>query len=313
MLAKIKNLISKHKNSDVMMEKSQLNMWNDEQYENLKNLLQSNDIDSKIQDFNNYNFYNKSKAFEKITGEKFETENKTINPFFKYAAAASVIFILTCTFIYFTKDVIPNNQTFVSNNIIKEITLKDNSLVTLDKNSKLDYTGNREVVLEGRAFFDITKDAEHPFTIKTSKGKITVLGTRFTVWTSGDNMEVAVEEGKVKYEFDSRSVILEGNQWMKLVNNDIVSSKITSSNTFSWQQNALTFRDTPIDVVLNDLSRHFGLPITLSANIKNKSKCLLTSSYKNESLEQVLAELKTLFNINIIKKDKEYVITAINC
>lgn len=313
MLSKIKNIIFKHKNNDVMMEKSQLNLWNEEQYENLKNLLQSNEIDSKIQDFNNYNFYNKSKAYEKITGEKYEAGTRTINPFYKYAAAASIIFILTWSFIHFTKDIIPTHQTFVSNNVVKQITLNDNSLVTLDKNSKLDYSGNREVVLEGRAFFNVTKDSKHPFTIQTAKGKITVLGTRFTVWTTGDNIEVAVEEGKVKYELDERSVILEGNQWMKLVNNDIVSSKITSSNTFSWQQNALTFRDTPIDVVFNDLSRHFGLPITLSANIKNKSKCLLTSSYKNESLEQVLAELKTLFNINIIKKDKEYVITAINC
>lgn len=313
MLSKIKNIIFKHNNNDVMMEKSQLNLWNEEQYENLKNLIQSNDIDGKIQELNSYNFYNKSKAFEKITGEKYDAEIRKINPLYKYAAAAALIFAITFTFIYFSKNHLPATQIYAALDEKQEVVLKDHSQVVLDKNSSLDYNGKREVILNGRAYFNVAKDAEHPFVINTSKGKITVLGTKFTVWVSGGNMEVAVEEGKVRYELDGRSVILEGNQWMKLVNNDIVSSKITSNNVFSWQQNALTFRDTPIDVVLNDLSRHFGLPITLSATIKNKSKCLLTSSYKNESLEQVLAELKTIFNINIIKKEKEYVITAINC
>ena len=313
MLSIIKNKIFKNKSKDAMAEKVQLNSWNDEQYANLKSLLSSNEIDSKIHDLNSYKFYNKSKAFEKITGEKYEPQIKPINPFYKYAAAASAIFIIGFTFVYFTRDVIPTTQTYVTADVKNVITLKDNSIVTLDKNSNLNYNNNREVTLQGRAYFNVSKDQKNPFVINTEKGKITVLGTKFTVWTSGENMEVAVEEGKVKYEYDGRSIILEGNQWMKLVENDIVSSKISSNNTFSWQQNALIFRDTPIDVVLNDLSRHFGYSIKLGTNIKNKSKCLLTSSYQNESLEQVLSELKTLFNISIIRKEKEYVITAINC
>ena len=102
MLSIIKNKIFKNKSKDAMAEKVQLNSWNDEQYANLKSLLSSNEIDSKIHDLNSYKFYNKSKAFEKITGEKYEPQIKPINPFYKYAAAASAIFIIGFTFVYFT-------------------------------------------------------------------------------------------------------------------------------------------------------------------------------------------------------------------
>lgn len=310
----IKNIF-KHNNINAdMVERDKLNKWNEEQYENLKVLLQSDSIDEKITSLNEYKFFNKKKAFEKITGESYEQEKRIISySFLKYAAAASILLAIAFTFLYFNPNFKNSTIIYASNDVKKEISLPDETIVTLDNNTDLVYSKNREVTLNGRAHFNVTKDTKNPFVIITKKGKITVLGTRFTVWTSNDVMEVAVEEGKVKYDYDGRSIILEHNQWMKLVNNDIVSSDISSGNQFSWQQQSLSFKDTPIDIVLSDLSRHYGFTVKLSDSIKKKPRCLLTSSYKNESLEQVLLELKTLFNISVVKKTDEYVITAINC
>ncbi|HEV2482345.1 MAG TPA: FecR domain-containing protein, partial [Puia sp.] len=64
--------------------------------------------------------------------------------------------------------------------------LPDGTRVWLNSNSKLGYdkefnSGNREVALEGEAFFEVTKNAELPFIVHAATLDIQVLGTSFTV------------------------------------------------------------------------------------------------------------------------------------
>ena len=71
---------------------------------------------------------------------------------------------------------------------IKSLQLPDGSTVQLGPGSKLIYPSEfegheREVQLEGQAFFDVHKDARHPFVVKTKDMKVTALGTAFEmVW-----------------------------------------------------------------------------------------------------------------------------------
>ena len=55
---------------------------------------------------------------------------------------------------------------------ISNATLPDGTIVWLNANSSLQYDpmmdGNeRDVVLQGEAYFDVKADAEHPFNVKT--------------------------------------------------------------------------------------------------------------------------------------------------
>ena len=64
--------------------------------------------------------------------------------------------------------------------------LADRTKVWLNSKSELRFParfagGEREVYLQGEAFFDVTSDAAQPFVVHLSGGKITVLGTRFNV------------------------------------------------------------------------------------------------------------------------------------
>lgn len=66
------------------------------------------------------------------------------------------------------------------------LVLPDGTRVWLNSNSKLRYgngfnSSDREVVLEGEAFFDVVKNAEHPFIVHASSLDIEVLGTSFAV------------------------------------------------------------------------------------------------------------------------------------
>ncbi|TDQ80042.1 FecR family protein [Sphingobacterium yanglingense] len=71
-------------------------------------------------------------------------------------------------------------------NAVSQAILPDGSKIFLNANSKLTYVKNsasheREAVLEGEAWFEVTKNSEMPFTVKTSAYKIRVHGTAFNV------------------------------------------------------------------------------------------------------------------------------------
>ena len=60
----------------------------------------------------------------------------------------------------------------------------------------------REVKLSGEGFFNVVKDSEKPFVVKTSDMNIVALGTRFNVLTypNDETCEVTLESGKVVVE-----------------------------------------------------------------------------------------------------------------
>lgn len=67
-----------------------------------------------------------------------------------------------------------------------KLLLPDGTQVWLNAGSKLHYKDDfgrlsREVELEGEAYFDVVKDAQHPFIVHASDLNIRVLGTAFTV------------------------------------------------------------------------------------------------------------------------------------
>jgi transmembrane sensor len=60
--------------------------------------------------------------------------------------------------------------------------------------------GNREIQLEGDAFFKVHRDTTQPFRIAFGEGRVTVLGTQFYINQQKEGFEVKVTEGKVKTE-----------------------------------------------------------------------------------------------------------------
>lgn len=91
------------------------------------------------------------------------------------------------------------------------LTLADGTHITLNADSRLKYPDTfdgktREVYLTGEAFFDVQKDAEHPFIIHTDKIHIKVLGTEFNVrcYPNDPAMETTLLRGSIEVTFTDR-------------------------------------------------------------------------------------------------------------
>ena len=113
-----------------------------------------------------------------------------------------------------------------SNNIIalaqhgevKKLKLPDQSVVTLNANSSLEYSNEwtssvREVWLKGEAFFEVKHLAagDKPinesdrFIVHTSGADIDVLGTTFNVCDRHQKIKVMVETGRVRVQFKNNN------------------------------------------------------------------------------------------------------------
>ena len=77
------------------------------------------------------------------------------------------------------------------------VTLDDGSLVHLNNNTRIIYPerfgkGDRNVILEGEAYFMIAKDKSRPFVVHTPSGEIKVYGTEFNVNTMHEDASTSV-------------------------------------------------------------------------------------------------------------------------
>lgn len=84
------------------------------------------------------------------------------------------------------------------------ITLDDGTLVHLNSDSRLIYPekfgrGNRDVILDGEAYFMVAKDKSRTFVVHTKNGDIREYGTEFNVNARGDrpNTEVVLVSGSI--------------------------------------------------------------------------------------------------------------------
>ncbi|XSG81096.1 MAG: FecR family protein [Methyloligella sp. ZOD6] len=145
---------------------------------------------------------------------------------------------------------------------VSRFTLPDGSKTDLDADSalKLDFTAKerRLHLLRGRAYFDVAKDQERPFTVVARSGSVTALGTRFVVHEWDDEVTVAVEENAVAIEGPgSQQAELRAGEYVSYGERGLgaVASGDTATES-AWRRGKLIFEDRPLRQVIADVNRY---------------------------------------------------------
>ena len=175
----------------------------------------------------------------------------------------------------------------------------------LNGNSHLSYASEwqqkdaREVWLEGEAFFDVAKDAAHPFVIKTNDLEVRVLGTSFNVrsFTEEENVSVAVLTGKVMVSdhsdspADKEQVLLPNEMLVYSVKERSFSDKkkFDSEVVFGWKDHNLVFKDETIDRILTTLSRWYGVEFNIHTRLDHNKE--FTGRFINPTLKEVMESI----------------------
>lgn len=242
-------------------------------------------------------------------------------------AAVLVIGLGIVFFIYkLNVDTAPAGQMVVEthqNHTEKQIALPDGSKVWLGRNSKIRYPESfdgpsREVSLDGMAFFEVSHNPDKPFLIQAGETVTKVLGTSFNLraYESDDLITVTVITGKVSLsnrKDEGSAVILakEEKGVFSKKTNGLSKGPNDDLNFMAWRTGKIQFKDAILEDAILQLNQHYGMNIAL--NTPTPQKCLLTATFDNQSLEEVLVVIETIFEATRENKDGTIVLTAKGC
>lgn len=240
--------------------------------------------------------------------------------------AASLILIAMISFFLIRENevetyaVLSETKTLVGQQ--KEVVLPDGSKVRLNASSNLRFPATfapdqREVYLEGEAFFDVVSDKKRPLIIHGTEANIRVLGTAFNVNAyPGRGMEVAVRSGKINMVSHSGNgtdvlMVPAGKKGVSFKSAGVWQVETAGEMDFDWVDGKMVFNESPLSEVIEELNRSYGVEITL-AN-ENLASCRISSTFYRNSIEEVLETLSLIVDFTYEREGDRIVVSGKGC
>jgi len=259
------------------------------------------------------------------------TKKRTHTLLFALCSLATIAFIVSMCIYFYTK---ANHSSKEYSNALakgeKEIVtengtrtktiLPDGTVVWLNAGSKVTYEGDflgpiREVKLTGEAYFDVAKNPQRPFIVRTGDINVKALGTAFSIrsYPSDKLVEATLFRGLVEISRENddkaKPIYLHPDQKLTLVKNAISVNPITAlepggSYTISkiekqdekelpetsWMFNRLSFKEDDFETLARKLERWYNISIIFEDEAVKKIR--FNGSLENETVEQALAALQ---------------------
>jgi transmembrane sensor len=236
-------------------------------------------------------------------------------------SGAFILLLLIAGIFFITKGVKQPKVNIINaaNMKTKNIQLPDGSSVYLNTGSTIKYFGElnddtRKVELKGEAFFSVKKD-ERPFTITTQNAKISVLGTKFDVWTHENKTRVVVKEGKVNLSqkgIGAEGVNLLRDQLSIIKENENPTSpkQIDPEYFLKWMHGNLVFYQSSLNDATDELEKFYDVKIDFANDsLKNFT---LTGTFKNNNIDSALSMICLALGLDYETQRSKYIIKSKN-
>lgn len=203
----------------------------------------------------------------------------------------------------------------------RTVVLPDQTKVTLNRYSTLSYPERfkekrRKVHLQGEAYFEVARDAKHPFIVKAEAVKVQVLGTHFNVEAYPGDAEVRTTllEGSVAVSLkgENQRLVLAPNEsaiYNKEKGTLIQEAAPGAKNEILWRKGIILFDQLPLHEIARQLSNAFQTDIRIDdPQLQNYR---MTATFDtNEDLTQILDLLKNAGNFNYKKENNTITLTT---
>lgn len=246
---------------------------------------------------------------------KNKYSKKNLIPYWtRYAAAVFVgVLISSGLWVFNQKSVLSDQETslFIQNVVynrtgVQQVVLPDNSIVWINENSKLTYPNEfsenkRIVALEGKAFFDISKNPDKPFVVSLENLDVKVTGTEFYVESSSYETSVALISGGVNLVTktnNDNSFNLKPGQIGTLDNlsGDLKINPIDTDYYVIWKDGVYRFNNEPLSKIIEMIEKRHNYIITAPNSLKNKKFTGRIST--DDSIESILRIINKSYSIN---------------
>ncbi|MDL5512105.1 FecR domain-containing protein [Arenibacter sp. M-2] len=203
-----------------------------------------------------------------------------------------------------------------------DLLLSDGTQVTLNSGTSLKYpvhflkAMNRQVFLDGEAFFNVTKDSVNAFIVNTNQLNVRVLGTKFNLSSYPEDQFVntTLLEGSVsvynkKDTFDSANAsLLEPGfkaEWNKYNNQILVEEADVAMHT-DWLNGKIILRHVPFKNIVKKLERHYNVEI-VNNNLELNEE-LFTASFDVETIDQVFKTFNITYEMDYKINNRQIII-----
>ncbi|MFV0591888.1 MAG: FecR family protein [Draconibacterium sp.] len=254
------------------------------------------------------------------------------------AASVAALILMALTLVV----VLPKTKLFLSDNeniayqeintpkgSRSQVILADGTKVWLNADSKLIYpsrfsNNQREVKLEGEAYFDVETNKEKPFYVRAGEINVKATGTSFNVknYPNENLIETTLLKGKVIIEKaasanekaielialnpNEKITFTKGNktgvkELVNLTNTEneidntialrtikaaVLTKEANVAKTVSWKDNKVIFEKESFEMIVNQLERRFG--VTFIFESESTKKILFTGTFDEVSIEGAL-------------------------
>lgn len=167
------------------------------------------------------------------------------------------------------------------------IRLSDGSVVWLNASSLFRYpekfgSKNRQVYLDGEAYFSVMKSERQAFIVHTDKQQVNVLGTEFNVlgYSSDPYVITTLVTGKVTLgTYDNENnpknkIMMHPSQqvYFDKQSHQTTLSEVNTLDATSWMKGIYSFRDAPLEEITRRLEKIYGVTFIIPDEADRKEE-----------------------------------------
>jgi len=200
---------------------------------------------------------------------------------------------------------------------ISKCILPDGTEVWVNTGSTITYDAatfnqeTREIKLSGEAYFDVVKNAEKPFVVKTTMASINVTGTSFNIKSYPESgiFETVLSEGSIEMILNSSAhqtvQLVPGERAIFDINKKGISIEEVDAEIFSaWRNGEILFKDATLNDLLKELERIYNIRFQLKDKQLGEFRFRGMFSYNNNLID-ALEKIKRTSGIGYYIENKE--------
>ncbi|QBQ42286.1 DUF4974 domain-containing protein [Sphingobacterium psychroaquaticum] len=187
------------------------------------------------------------------------------------------------------------------------VILSDGTKVWLNANSKLQFPGrfsnsNREVSIEGEVYFEVAKNKNQPFIVKSEHNHVRVLGTHFNVrsYPTETMKTVTLLEGSVEVrsaDMSKKLTLKPAEQSIQQGNEGLHARVVTNPEAvIAWKEGQFYFEDADAQSIVKELERWY--PVRIHLKEHDETKRISGRIRRDDSMKEVV-EMLRFFDIEV--------------
>ncbi len=202
-----------------------------------------------------------------------------------------------------------------------DISLPDGNKIWINSNSSIKYPidfkdFNKRIFVQGEVYFEFSEENEKPLFVIVNEVVIQSFSGAFNVKTNAANTgaDISVTQGWVtinNLEVQVNDLMIEEGYVCSFSSElPLFIAKNDNANYLAWKTGNLHFENTPLKIVAQTLSNHFGKDIQVEDKIQY---CNFTSDYIKANLETILNDIEASINTKIDVEKNKVIIEGDDC